>query len=408
MEQNSISSDLIRGHIDTIILYSLIDGDKFAQQISDSIEQKSNNEYKINQATLYSSLKRLETLKHVSSYMNDAGELGRRKFFRLTTQGRDVIERNLLDWSYSKSIIDKLMDSKDDSTQVKEKIVYVYSNDVNKTPTNEVHEPISQPSILENNKAVETNVVDNINKALEPENPKQAAPIAIDEKNDINFRSVLNSLIIKSQKPVEKKPETVTVDNVENKKQNLNETISNESFNKSSLSAGKIDFGDLKIKASKEGYKLSVSSKDSALSSNLLMINKLNLFSAFIILLLALVEFLPIYLVNKQSLNVSSFVIVLFFLVISAYPIYALTKYLLYKDNKNVKLYSDSILTCAIIIFNLLLLNLAIVFLANMDFSIKANLIKFVYTPVILMFNALIFMAIRYWLSKTKLFNKSK
>lgn len=413
MEQNSISSDLIRGHIDTIILYSLIDGDKFAQQISDSIEQKSNNEYKINQATLYSSLKRLETLKHVSSYMNDAGELGRRKFFRLTAQGKDVIERNLLDWSYSKNIIDRLMDSSDDTTQVKEKIVYVCSNDANINPTNVVQEPISQPSILENNKNLDISVIDNkstdnLIKENEPEKPKQA-PIVIEEKQEINFRSVLNSLIIKSQKPVEKKLETVTVDNVvENKKQNLNETISNESFNKSSLSAGKIDFGDLKIKASKEGYKLSVSSKDSALSSNLLMINKLNLFTAFIILLLALVEFLPIYLVNKQSLNVSSFIVVLFFLAISAYPIYTLIKYFLYKENKNVKLYSDSILTCAIIIFNLLLLNLAIVFLANMDFSIKANLIKFVYTPVILMFNALIFMAIRYWLSKTKLFNKSK
>ena len=62
MEQKAISSDLIRGHIDTIILYSLISGDKFAQQISDSIEEKSNGEYKMIQATLYSSLKRVETL----------------------------------------------------------------------------------------------------------------------------------------------------------------------------------------------------------------------------------------------------------------------------------------------------------------------------------------------------------
>ena len=52
MEQHSISSDFIRGHIDTIILHSIVDTDKFAQQISDSIDKKSQNKYQINQATL--------------------------------------------------------------------------------------------------------------------------------------------------------------------------------------------------------------------------------------------------------------------------------------------------------------------------------------------------------------------
>ena len=37
----SISSDLIRGHIDTIILHALTENDKYAQQISEVIESKS-------------------------------------------------------------------------------------------------------------------------------------------------------------------------------------------------------------------------------------------------------------------------------------------------------------------------------------------------------------------------------
>jgi PadR family transcriptional regulator PadR len=83
MEHPAISSDLIRGHIDTIILHSLLNGDKFPQQISDYIEIKSEKNYQINQATLYSSLKRLESLNYVSSYWNDA-ENGRRKFYKIT------------------------------------------------------------------------------------------------------------------------------------------------------------------------------------------------------------------------------------------------------------------------------------------------------------------------------------
>ena len=57
----AISSDLIRGHIDTIILHTLLDGDKYAQQIIDSVDLKSEKQYQLNQATLYSSLKRLES-----------------------------------------------------------------------------------------------------------------------------------------------------------------------------------------------------------------------------------------------------------------------------------------------------------------------------------------------------------
>ena len=404
MEQNSISSDLIRGHIDTIILYSLIDGDKFAQQISDCIEQKSNNEYKINQATLYSSLKRLETLKNVSSYMNDAGELGRRKFFRLTTQGKNVVEQNLNSWSYSKNIIDKLMDSKSESEpEIQTKTVYVYVNE-NKNDKQSIEKQNDFAQI----NPVETAKIEQPNVEKPIVNPQQAQ---IEQKNEVNFRSVLNSLISKTQKIPEPKPESVLVDDnkeVEIKQQSLSETILNNDFNKDSLSVGKIDFSDLKIQASKEGYKISVSSKDSAISNNFLLINKLNFFTSFILLILCVAEFLPIYLLNSQTLGLKTIYYLGFIAIVSIYPIISLIKLFAYENKKRESLSSDSILTCAIIVFNLLLLNVAILFLTNMDFSVKNNLILFLYTPAILMLNSIIFIGTRYCLSKTKLFYKTK
>ncbi len=404
MEQNSISSDLIRGHIDTIILYTLIDGDKFAQQISDSVEQKSDNQYKINQATLYSSLKRLETLKNVSSYMNDAGELGRRKFFRLTPQGKKVVEQNLSSWSYSKSIIDKLMDSQF-QPQEKEKTVYVYLNqdkqqDVQpnfETKKDEIKSFITEPP-KENHSVLE----------------QTATPVSHslnDEKNEVNFRSILNSLIGKQRKAEESKPQSVMVDHdvkAEAKQQSLSQTILCEEFNKTALSSGKIDFSDLKIKASKEGYKINVSSKDSAVSKNYLLINKLNFFCSIILLLLCVAEFLPIYLANKEIVDLSPLYLICFIIIVMTYPIYTLIRYILPGNISNVKLSSDSIITCTIIVFNLLLLNIAIVFLINMDLTIKANLIKFVYIPILFMLNAIVFVSIRYWLSNVKHFYKIK
>ena len=114
--QPTINSNLIRGHIDTIILHALKDGDKYPQQICDVVLNISNGKYEINQATLYSSLKRLETLKFVSSYWHDADD-GRRKFYSLTENGKNNLEENLLDWKFSKNIIDDLIGIAEIDTQ---------------------------------------------------------------------------------------------------------------------------------------------------------------------------------------------------------------------------------------------------------------------------------------------------
>ncbi|MBS5023984.1 MAG: helix-turn-helix transcriptional regulator, partial [Firmicutes bacterium] len=105
----TISSDLIRGHINTIILRSLYDGDKYGYDIINEIEKKSGGLYTLKQPTLYSALKRLETLHYVESYYGDFSNGGRRKYFRLTNSGKEITERNLSEWEYSRTIIDSLI-----------------------------------------------------------------------------------------------------------------------------------------------------------------------------------------------------------------------------------------------------------------------------------------------------------
>ena len=77
-EQNlDISSDLIRGHINTIILRSLYDRDKYGYDIISEIEKKSGGMYTLKQPTLYSALKRLESLHYVKSYYGEFSNGGR-------------------------------------------------------------------------------------------------------------------------------------------------------------------------------------------------------------------------------------------------------------------------------------------------------------------------------------------
>lgn len=113
-EQNSISADLIRGHINTIILRALYERDKYGYEIINDIESKSHGQYILKQPTLYSALKRLENQGYIKAYWKtDEVTLGgRRKYFTLTESGKEITEKNLAEWEYSRTIIDSLISDK--------------------------------------------------------------------------------------------------------------------------------------------------------------------------------------------------------------------------------------------------------------------------------------------------------
>ncbi len=110
-DKSSISSDLIRGHINTIILRSLYERDKYGYEIISDIERKSHNQYSLKQPTLYSALKRLESQGYILAYWksDEVSSGGRRKYFTLTDSGREITEKNLAEWEYSRTIIDSLI-----------------------------------------------------------------------------------------------------------------------------------------------------------------------------------------------------------------------------------------------------------------------------------------------------------
>ncbi len=105
----SITSYLIRGNTDTIILAHLCGHDSYGYQINKSIQEKTGNRYELKEATLYSAFRRLEDAGLIFSYWGDEKTGARRKYYTLTTLGRATYERNKSDWQEAKEIIDKLI-----------------------------------------------------------------------------------------------------------------------------------------------------------------------------------------------------------------------------------------------------------------------------------------------------------
>lgn len=109
MTDKKITSDLLRGHTDTIILKFLVDGDKYGYEITKLVYEQSDRLYELKEATMYSSLKRLEQDGHISSYWGDETQGGRRKYYHITASGRTQYESNKQNWQFSKKILDKLL-----------------------------------------------------------------------------------------------------------------------------------------------------------------------------------------------------------------------------------------------------------------------------------------------------------
>lgn len=109
MIDNKLTSDLLRGHTDTMILKLLTNGDKYGYEITKLIYEQSAHEYELKEATMYSSLKRLEQDGHITSYWGDETQGGRRKYYHVTASGRELYDSNLRNWKYAQQILEKLL-----------------------------------------------------------------------------------------------------------------------------------------------------------------------------------------------------------------------------------------------------------------------------------------------------------
>lgn len=105
----SITSDLIRGHTETIIMAHLNLGESYGYKINKAIQEVSGGEYELKEATLYGAFRRLEENGYISSYWGDETTGARRRYYRITPPGKEYFSQCRLEWEKAKTLIDKLI-----------------------------------------------------------------------------------------------------------------------------------------------------------------------------------------------------------------------------------------------------------------------------------------------------------
>jgi len=111
LNQTTISSDVMRGYIDLIILRVLTEGDSYGYAISKRITEISEDTYVMKETTLYSAFSRLEKLGHVRAYSHPGSYSGGRErtYYNLTESGHDYYRHKCLEWQATKELIPKFI-----------------------------------------------------------------------------------------------------------------------------------------------------------------------------------------------------------------------------------------------------------------------------------------------------------
>ncbi|MCI8326561.1 MAG: PadR family transcriptional regulator [Lachnospiraceae bacterium] len=104
-----ISSDVIRGYNDLMILNLLFHEDSYGYEISKSIKQISDEKYIIKETTLYSAFTRLEKNKYISSYYGTETNGKRRTYYHITDTGKRYYLEKCEEWKLVKEVVDKFL-----------------------------------------------------------------------------------------------------------------------------------------------------------------------------------------------------------------------------------------------------------------------------------------------------------
>lgn len=104
-----ISSDVIRGYNDTMILYMLLDKPSYGYEISKHIKELSESKYVMKETTLYSAFTRLEKNGYVTLSYGDVTNGKRRTYYQITEDGLEYYKEKCREWKITKEVVEKFI-----------------------------------------------------------------------------------------------------------------------------------------------------------------------------------------------------------------------------------------------------------------------------------------------------------
>jgi PadR family transcriptional regulator PadR len=89
----------------------IIEKDRYGDEISKEITQRTKNQFEIKEATLYAVFQRLEKNEYIVSYSGQITHGRKRKYYKVTALGREYFTEKTVEWQETKKIINLFMEA---------------------------------------------------------------------------------------------------------------------------------------------------------------------------------------------------------------------------------------------------------------------------------------------------------
>ncbi|AZV43881.1 PadR family transcriptional regulator [Peribacillus asahii] len=100
-----MDKEIMKGSIDILLLSIVNTRDMYGYEMVKTLKENSNELYNMSEGTLYPALKRLENKNWLQSYWNNPEAGARRKYYRITDDGKKELERKLQEWKKVNNLI---------------------------------------------------------------------------------------------------------------------------------------------------------------------------------------------------------------------------------------------------------------------------------------------------------------
>lgn len=107
--ETKLSSDVIRGFSDLMILYVIYAKPSYGYEISKRIRELSDDRYAMKETTLYSAFKRLEQNGYLKSFAGKETSGKKRTYYELTEKGRCYYGEKCKEWELTKLVIENFI-----------------------------------------------------------------------------------------------------------------------------------------------------------------------------------------------------------------------------------------------------------------------------------------------------------
>lgn len=106
-----VNSDILRGHLESVILKLIIEQDRYGYEIASCIKERTKNKFIMKEATLYSIVSRLEKRELIESYVGEKTHGKKRRYYKITSLGRAYYYEKKQEWLELKEILDTLLEA---------------------------------------------------------------------------------------------------------------------------------------------------------------------------------------------------------------------------------------------------------------------------------------------------------